>query len=336
MDYNKKIKDFYEGKLTPEEAREFLEFLESPEADEYLSAEIISSWISNLKSKDDRWDSQNVWEKINQNKNGFPRPYLNKETTKSIWIRQNLWKAAVVFFVVGLTSLFFVLNQKDFGDKEGQNQQEFITKVNPRGAKTKVTMEDGSIIYLNSESSITYPKDFKENRNIHLEGEAFFEVVKDPKHPFAVDANGIITTALGTSFNISTFNKGQKVTVTLLTGKVKLNQKGKENFIELNPGEESHLSIYENSMDKYQVSASDRILWIDGILKFEEASFEEMEEILERWYGAEITVQGTPKNLKASGVFDAQESMRNVLQVMSKTLEFEFELNEESVIITFN
>lgn len=336
MDYNKKIKDFYEGKLTPEEAREFLEFLESPEADEYLSAEIISSWISNLKSKDDRWDSQNVWEKINQNKNGFPRPYLKKETTKSIWIRQNLWKAAVVFFVVGLTALFFVLNQKDSGDKEGQNQQEFITKVNPRGAKTKVTMEDGSIIYLNSESSITYSKDFKENRNIHLEGEAFFEVVKDPKHPFAVDANGIITTALGTSFNISTFNKGQKVTVTLLTGKVKLNQKGKENFIELNPGEESHLSIYENSMDKYQVSASDRILWIDGILKFEEASFEEMEEILERWYGAEITVQGTPKNLKASGVFDAQESMRNVLQVMSKTLEFEFELNEESVIITFN
>ncbi|WP_200976532.1 FecR family protein [Echinicola sp. 20G] len=335
MDYNQRIKDFYEGKLSRDQVLEFLEFLESPEAEEHLSIEVISLWISKIKNSKYKWDNRAVWGRIQKGMKGYPKSFIQKSIEPTNFIKEHLWKAAILVFMIGLTTLFFVRNPKNFLSHPALEETLFVTKVNPRGEKTKVTLEDGSVVYLNSESSITYAENFRENRKIQLEGEAFFEVTKDQDHPFSVDAKGIITTALGTSFNISTFNKQQKVTVTLVTGKVKLNQKGKSAFLELQPGEESHLSIYEKEMEKYTVSVSDRILWTKGILKFDMSSFQEMVEILERWYGVDISFEGTPNNIKASGEFDQQESLRNVLEVMSKSLEFDFELHNKSVKINF-
>lgn len=337
MDFNNKSREFYERKLSQAQAKEFLEFLESQKAEELLEAEIIQLWSDRIREGEFDWDDKKLWEKISLNKKGDSSPPLWEVHTPRkaqglTWLR-----AAVVFLVLGLTSFFFILSREGKDQNETSEFQEaFVTNSNPKGQKTKVMLEDGSVVYLNSESSITYPKDFMSNRTIRLEGEAYFEVVKDPAHPFAVEANGIITTALGTSFNISTFNKDQQVAVTLLTGKVKLNHQGSERYIELNPGEESRLSLGDQAMEKYEVSAADKILWTEGILKFDEATLDEMVDVLGRWYGVSITVNGKPKALRASGVFDSQESLRNVLNVMGKTLEFEFEIDDQLITINFN
>ena len=335
MDYNKRIADFFEGKLTHAEAKDFLEFLESQEAEEFLSAEIIQLWSTKIKDSEYHWDNQPVWEKILHNKDGYAKPYVQKERlvpkkSLKIWL-----KAAVILLVVGVTSIFFINSYRNSNKDENLTEEAFITKANPSGKKTKVILEDGSTIYLNSKSTVTYPSDFIAKREIKLDGEAYFEVAEDTLHPFSVEANGIITTALGTSFNISTFNDEQKVAVTLLTGKVKVNQVGSDAFLHLVPGEESILAQDDERLEKYQVTAVDKILWIEGILKFDDSSFQEMQEILERWYGVKILVEGTPKNLNGSGVFDNQESLRNVMNVMSKTLEFDFEINDQVVTVKF-
>lgn len=337
MDFNKIRREFYEGKLSRTQAKDFLEFLESQQAENVLSAEIIRFWSSKIKEGNHAFDNNELWEKINRKKDSYPRPFMPKEP-KFRKISRLAWlKAAVVFLVLGLTSVFFIQSRQEKDQNETQGFHDvFITNTNPKGKKTKVMLEDGSVVYLNSQSSITYPENFKSDRTIKLDGEAYFEVVKDPEHPFEVEANGILTTALGTSFNISTFNENQQVAVTLLTGKVKLNQHGKDAYIELNPGEESLLSPDSPQMEKHQVSAADRILWIEGILKFDEATLDEMVEILERWYGVAITVNRHPKALRASGVFDNQESLRNVLNVMSKTLEFEFVMDDQVITLNFN
>lgn len=329
-------REFYEGKLSRKQAKEFLEFLESKEAEDALSDEIIQYWSNTIKEREVSLANNELWKKINVTKSAYTVPGLQKASiirrfSGSTWLR-----AAVVFFMLGLTALFYV--QSRVGeDKSSESvaQEIFITNSNQQGEKTKVTLEDGSVVYLNSKSSITYPVNFKNNRTIKLTGEAFFEVIRDPEHPFKVEANGIITTALGTSFNISTFQENQRVAVTLLTGKVKLNQIGKEPFIELNPGEESLLSTDYPEMEKYKVKAEDKVLWTKGILKFDEATFSEMVEILERWYGVDIKVNGQPQALNASGVFDNQESLRNVLNVMSQTLEFEFVIEDQQVTLNF-
>ncbi|UZD23902.1 FecR family protein [Algoriphagus halophytocola] len=337
MEYQNKIDAFYKGELSQQEAEEFLEFLESKEAEEYFSGDLIQIWISRLKDEEYKWDSQKVWERIKASKLKDAEPYFAENTrTKKLW-NANWIRAAVVVFILGLTSVFYFQTQKvESPQTPAVAEVELITNSNPKGQKTKVMLEDGSQVYLNSQSSITYAKDFKTNRYIRLEGEAFFEVAEDKEHPFEVEANGIVTTALGTSFNITTFQKDEQVAVTLLTGKVKLQQQGKNEYLELHPGEESLLSQNKSKMHKYKVSAQDRILWTKGILKFEEASFGEMVEVLERWYAVDIQVSGNPNSLKASGVFDNQESLRNVLNVMSETLEFDFEIEDQVITIKYN
>jgi len=336
MDYKNKIKDFYEGKLNQEEVREFLRFLESAEAEKELNREIIQLWVSDVKNEQIQWDQQKLWHKITLKRKEDSEKQIKKKPVHRKLDSSTWTKVAAAVLIFGLAAFYFLENRDNQNFQESPLvEQQFITKSNPKGQKTKIVLEDGSEVYLNSESSIRYPNDFKENRNISLEGEAYFKVAKDSIHPFTVDAKGVLTTALGTSFNISTFHSNEMVTVTLLTGKVKLNQEGKDGFIELNPGEESFLSSFIPVLKKYQVSGVDKILWTKGILKFQDASLVEMKEILERWYGVEIFVKGQPKELRASGVFDPQESLENVLKVMGETLEFEFEMEDQMITINF-
>jgi transmembrane sensor len=339
MEYRHYIDQFFKGELSREEAKEFLEFLESKEAENHFTKEIIEFWTSKIDKEEFIWDDKEVWTSINSSlkfdsSQTLTNTNKNRNYSFSIWLR-----AAVILVVLGLSTVFYFYSKSIESSTNTQvlsQIEEEVTNFNPRGQKTKISLEDGSQVYLNSESRITYPKNFKTNRIIKLEGEAFFEVAEDPNHPFQVEANGVVTTALGTSFNVSSFFKDQHVAVTLLTGKVKLTIPGKDNFIDLIPGEETRISAENPVMEKYQVNAEDRILWTLGVLKFDEASFQDMVEVLERWYGVTFSVTGEPNTLKASGVFDPQESLRNVLQVMSQTLDFGYEIEEQSITINFN
>ncbi|MFN3761292.1 MAG: FecR family protein [Algoriphagus aquaeductus] len=340
MDHKKRMDDFYSGKMSPQQAQEFLEWLESPEAEEFLSAEIIQLWSEKLKSQDYAWDNSPLWHKINAEKSGFSKPYVNKsqppKENVSIWS----WaKYAAALVLIGVSAYaYFSTQQRPTNNPvtEALSSSQWITKTNPSGQKTKILLSDGSTIFLNSASSVSYPEDFQTNRKVTLEGEAFFEVAKDPEHPFSVESKGITTTALGTSFNISTFNRQDKVAVTLITGKVKLQQLGSTQEIELNPGEESVLAVDEANPKKYAVNIRDRILWTEGVLRFQNNTFTDVIEILQRWYGVTVQVTGQPSKDLATGTFDNNESLRNVLHVLSESMNFTYQLNEKQVLIHFN
>lgn len=339
MDHKKRIDDFYSGKLSPQEALEFLEWLESPEAEEFLSAEIIQLWSEQIKAQEYTWDKASLWQKINSEKSGFSKPFISKSPSSKSSFQLWAWtKYAAAVVLIAITGFaYWYVQQQPKADQLAMAAQgpQWITRTNPSGQKTKILLSDGSTIYLNSASTVTYPEDFQTNRKVTLEGEAFFEVAKDPNHPFSVESKGITTTALGTSFNISTFNRQDKVAVTLVTGKVKLQQLGNAKELELSPGEESILAVDESNPSKYRVNTRDRILWIDGVLKFQNTNFSEMVATLERWYGVQIKVSGSVSQDKATGTFDPNESLRNVLQVLSESMDFTYQLHEKEVVIHF-
>lgn len=338
MDRRKQIEDFFKGELTEEQARDLLAWLDSAEGEEFMSAEVLQLWSE--KSKDTNykeWDSKSLWEKINKNKEGYPSPQLLKEKVAKKSVLPNWLKVAASLLILVASSMviFSVMNPKNSDPKTEIFSVNMIEKFNPPGQKTKIHLPDGSTVYLNSKSRITYNEDFITNRHISLEGEAFFNVAKDEKNPFTVESNGITTTALGTSFNISTFNKAEKVVVTLVTGKVKLNQKGGKEFLILNPGEESVLSKEESLMDKKMVDVGQKMLWMEGVLRFEDTSMDEMVAVLERWYGVDIKVRGNQGKFVASGTFENNETLKNVLQVLSASIGFDYTLKEKEVLIEF-
>lgn len=336
MDRRSQIKKLFEGQLTQEEVKELLEWLHSTEGETDLSGDICQIWEESTKTGE--YTGSNVdalWQKINANDHSHRSAEVRISTPRAtkmipLWLKV---ACAVLLVGVGLSIVLRPSHPIENTASSVSETVEMITKYNPPGQKTKVYLADGSIVFLNSDSKIEYPADFVKNRQISLDGEAFFTVNKDSLNPFTVVAKGISTTALGTSFNVSTFNNDEKVKVTLISGKIKVNKLGKEKHLILNPGEESVLSEQEQGFDKRLVDVNKSILWIKGILTFEQTPFPEVVKLLERWYGVEIEITGEISRSLCSGTFQNNEILDNVLDVLSSSVGFKYQLNGKKVTI---
>lgn len=159
-----------------------------------------------------------------------------------------------------------------------------MTKTTEWGQKLNLTLADGTQIRLNSGSTITYPDRFEGDvREVELQGEAFFDVAKNPDKPFVIKSGEVLTTVLGTSFNINTYPDNQQIAVTVATGKVKV--ASHENEIHLGPNEQGVFDKKTKTISKKMPDIATFLNWKDGIIHFEDTSLAKVAESLERWYG---------------------------------------------------
>ncbi|TXE13747.1 FecR family protein [Algoriphagus aquimarinus] len=246
--------------------------------------------------------------------------------------------AAAILFLAG--SLFWVLSTADFGESEQIDTLSiaptFILRENIPGQKTKVFLPDGSIAYLNSSSSLKYLENFEGlERRVVLIGEAYFEVSKDEKKPFIVESKNIETVALGTAFNVNTFNLNE-IRISLIEGKVGINHtESTDKLATLNPGKELLINPTTQQFLEQSFEIEDVIGWKLGKLVFNHASLEEVSRRLERWYGVKITVKGSVSAAwKISTVYENQ-SLKNVLTDLQYSKKFAYEIKDSNVTITF-
>ncbi len=216
-----------------------------------------------------------------------------------------------------------------------------IIKSNPKGQKSTVFLPDGSKVILNSESSISYSSIFdNDSRRVRLSGEAYFEIEKEVDRPFIVYTNYINIKVLGTSFNVMAFENKKTVKVTLTTGQIEVHKNGnqlvsKDNIL-LYPGQAISYNIDKTSFDKItSFNHEAEYGWKDGLIYFDKASFSEVISKLSGWYGVDFIIQGKPKKeWNYSGKFD-NYAMSNVLNALSFTGKFEYELENKIVNIKF-
>jgi ferric-dicitrate binding protein FerR (iron transport regulator) len=207
-----------------------------------------------------------------------------------------------------------------------------ITQVAAKGEKKTILLPDGSLVFLNSNSRISYSKNFKNKRELELTGEAFFEVKKNPKKPFLVETEKIKTKVLGTSFNIKAYKKGQ-TRVSVNTGKVEVELKEiSEKIILIKNQQINFINDTEPLLTKD--NSEDFIAWTKNTIVLKNTSLGEAANILENWYDIEINF--TDKDLreqKISGKFK-DEKLINILESISivKQLEIEF-LTEKQILI---
>jgi transmembrane sensor len=242
-------------------------------------------------------------------------------------------KIAAAILVLALSTYVLVKDPQPYTT----TPVEWITKSNPSGQKSKVFLPDGSEVWLNSNSSLRYTSDFTDSaRVISLEGEAYFEVAHDANRPFTVLAGNISTTVLGTSFNIDAFS--EDVQVSLVSGKVlvsevdSINQNG--DYLVLNPGQ---AAVFLHDAKKMVVREFDINVitgWKNGELYFQDASFDEIISKLELWYGVSFNIDEQVNIRKSyTGKF-TNESLRNVMESISFSLNFDFEMKDKKVSIT--
>lgn len=258
------------------------------------------------------------------------------EPKENIWDKVNQLQRIAAILLVSFSLVWLTFPDKVETPLESVAEEiPKLQKTTAPGEKLQVTLPDGSRIWLNSVSKLEFPERFDSSeRRVTLIGEGFFEVEKDANRPFRVETNGMVTTALGTSFNINN-KSGNKVMVSLLTGKVKVKATPGSEDVFLNPGQELRFSSEE---EKYQISRfnpEEVIAWRDGQIVFKDASLTEVVKILEDWYGVAIHLEN-PRGVdwKYSGEYRHQ-TLANVLNSMSYIQKFNYTINGKNVEFKF-
>ncbi|MGN7819852.1 FecR family protein [Chitinophaga sp. 22536] len=166
----------------------------------------------------------------------------------------------------------------------------YNTLSTPAGGQFRLTLPDGSRVWLNAASSITFPTAFTgKDRIVELKGEAYLEVSHNPQQPFKVKVRDMEVSVLGTHFNINAYPNEAGIRTTLLEGSVRVNNDG-QSYI-LKPGQQAQLQP-NGQFSLQQVDTEDITAWKDGQFSFNDADIHTVMRQVARWYGAEVVYQG--------------------------------------------
>lgn len=191
------------------------------------------------------------------------------------------------------------------------------TMATPKGGQYQLILPDGSKVWLNAASSISYPAVFTGNeRKIKVSGEVYMEVAKDARKPFFVDVDGRSTVqVLGTSFNINSYANEGNIKTTLVDGSVKVLSHGKQ--VTLQPGQQAVIAANTQEI-RLQPANIDKVLaWKNGFINFESGSFQEVMRQIERWYDIEIKLEGSIPPAIIEGRMDRGVQLSDLLVLLN-------------------
>jgi hypothetical protein len=208
----------------------------------------------------------------------------------------------------------------------------FNTLTNPRGSQvTQITLTDGSKVWLNAGSSITYPVAFTgKERTVSITGEAYFEITTDAAKPFRVSKGDVTIYVLGTSFNVNAYNDEALIKVTLLQGSVQLSGRNKSP-VKIKPGEQAEIGegiTVAGNIDEEEVMA-----WKNGMFRFgAKTDLRSIMRQIARWYDIDVSFEGNIGNQKFGGEIPGNSDLQQVLEIL-KTSGVNFELKGRNVIV---
>jgi transmembrane sensor len=235
--------------------------------------------------------------------------------------------AATVAIIISTT--FFVFN---YVRNNSNTSQEYITYSTLR-AKSKVLLPDSTVVWLNTNSSITYNFNKKlEQREVNLSGEAYFNVKHDVDKAFLVDANGIQIKVHGTQFNVNSYVSSNNVLISLYKGSVSLKTEDKDVF--LKPGEEGLFDVKSKNISVSVGDVEFAKIWTSDKIRFENKNLREVCRYLSKWYGIKMEID-TAINNKQSYTFTFRgQSLEEVVSIMASIQSFNYKIDEEKNIVT--
>jgi transmembrane sensor len=297
--------------------------------DEHLTAEQKESIWNKVEAENKQYDQS-----LNTDSKILPIHRGNSHISRSRSFAWYFYRMAAAMLL--LLAAWIMLMQESSIPEVVDNQQVIIHKENPPGQKSKIYLTDGTVVFLNGSSRISYPENFDaDKRQVHLEGEAYFEVAKDTVRPFIVESGALQTRVLGTKFNISAFPDSKTITVSLLEGRVEVMDDSEDNKLILEDRQAVSYNLINNKLNKVSFNYIGSIQWKDGILFFQKATMPEVVVELERWYGVEISILGSPVDpILVSGRFE-NESLANVLNSLAFSNGFDFKIEGKKVSINF-
>lgn len=212
-----------------------------------------------------------------------------------------------------------------------------IQTVSTLAETRTVSLPDGTSVTLNHYSTLTYPERFKsDNREVELNGEAYFEVSKDKKHPFIVQTEAVDVRVLGTQFNVDAYRDSPDVRTTLLTGSVAVSNKSNSEHMILKPNEIAIYNKVEKKLTrKLLEDATDEISWRHGEFIFDDVPLRDIARELSNSFGTTIQItDSTLQNYRISARFRNGEDLETILSVLQDAGYFNYSHNDKQITIT--
>lgn len=255
--------------------------------------------------------------------------------------------AALLMIMAGIVVFHFTSNRIEKSQAPTNNV--VSTK---KGSRSNILLPDGTKVYLNADSRITYTEKFATNREVMLSGEAYFDVTKDKEHPFIVHTPVMDIKVIGTAFNVRAYSSENSAQTTLIRGIIEVSLKENKKKIILKPNEKL---IIQNEYEQKSVinktefvipkitllpiknniidTVANDILWTQNKLVFDQTKFSEIVAELERWYNVKIIVQDNSLLGRSfSGIYE-DEDIREVLESFKVASGYNYTINNNVVKI---
>ena len=235
-------------------------------------------------------------------------------------------KVAAIF-VLGFALHFFLNRQTTTTHHELQHQIHV-----PTGQHVEIMLADGSKVWLNSGSTLTFPSKFNgKKRMVELDGEGFFEVKSDKEHPFIVSTSKYQVKAVGTSFNIYDYQDSPQFEAALLNGKVEVTTNAKKSSVViLTPNQRA--ALCQGVLKVKPIENANNYLWRKGILYFNEPLLEVFDK-LQEYYDVEFQIRNTSLTRKSpycTGKFRAKDGLEHIIRVLKETNHFDYQIDYEN------
>lgn len=216
---------------------------------------------------------------------------------------------------------------------DGEKNADIVynTMSTPRGGQYRLTLPDGTEVWLNAASSITYPTSFNgKERNVSITGEAYFEVAKDATKPFHVKVNDMTVEVLGTHFNINAYADEPVVKTTLLEGSVRVSSPSSNGL--LKPGQQAHKHKDGNIALINGANTEEAVAWKNGGFYFDGADISTIMRQVERWYNVKVVYKGEMPHGHYKGQPSRNLPLAKMLEVFKYSgLKFDIEGNTMTV-----
>ncbi|MFV0377569.1 MAG: FecR family protein [Mangrovibacterium sp.] len=218
-------------------------------------------------------------------------------------------------------------------EAQPNNQHEVNTIRTPRGGEYRLVLSDGTKVWLNAESELSYPTSFSGNiREVSLKGEVYMEVAKNPDKPFIVNTSKGKIRVLGTAFNVKNYETDKQLVATLVEGKINLSNAHKS--VVLTPSMQACVGEGNSEISVKKVDPALYTAWKDGEFVFRDQSLQEMMELLSRWYDFDYKFENaTLKEMRFSADIKRYNDLTELLAVLEKTKDVTFEINQKTLII---
>ena len=272
-------------------------------------------------------------------------PTIVTGTQKAVLITSDNTKIALGDFKEGKTFNLKNAMVKDANNiltyhqtKEEPNKEALQPATNtletPRGGEYSLVLSDGTRVYLNAETQLTFPEAFTaDKREVLLEGEAYFEVAESKTKAFIVKTSDYAVQVYGTSFNVSAYASDKGSHTTLVSGSVGINtQTGTK--VKLNPGEQAYYDKSDNSFYTKKVDTHVYTAWKEGKFMFENETLEEIMRKLGRWYDTKtVYLDKEIRNRHFSGTLDRYDNIADLLNMIGMTTRIEFKIERNIIYV---